>query len=117
VFSSQNFLGNKTLFLFSSTNCGASKEVSDYMNSEDFKLPYDLKLANAFALDKKETVQKYLKNKKTDFSIITNEKGIETKYQISGYPILYLIDENGVIAEIYDGNIQIIQFLKSVSQK
>ncbi len=116
-FSSQNFVGHKTLFLFSSTSCGASKIVFDYLNSEDFKIPNNLKFANAYASDKKESVEKYFKNKTSNFPIIVAHKEIETKYQISGYPVLYLINEKAEIAEIYDGYVDIIKFLKSTTQK
>jgi hypothetical protein len=116
-FSSKNFIGHKTLFLFSSTSCGASKIVFDYINSGDFKIPNDLKFVNAYGSDKKESVEKYFKSKTTNFPIIVAQKEIEIKYQISGYPVLYLISENGEIVEVYDGYVEIIKFLKSTSQK
>ena len=116
-FSSQSFVGKRTLFLFSFTSCGACKEVFNYLISEDFKLPKELMLVNAYAIDKKENVEKYFKNKAKDFTIITNQKEIETKYQVSGYPFLYLIDENGMIEGSFEGNAQIIEFLKSIIQK
>lgn len=116
-FSSIDFFGHRTLLLFSSTSCGASKEVSDYISGENFILPNDLKLIDAYASDKKENVLKYLKNKSKDFTIFSDVKEIQTKYQIAGYPVLYLINGNGVIEETYDGYVQIIQFLKSLNQK
>jgi len=113
-FSSQNFIGNETLFLFSATNCGASKEVVDFINNGNLKLPDDLKLVNVYGSDKKESVEKYLKNSTEYFTIIVDQKEIETKYQISGYPVMYRINENGIISESFDGFVQIIQFLKSL---
>ena len=114
--SEQNFIGSKTLLLFSSTNCGASKEVFDYMNNENFKLSNNSKLVNVYASDSKEKVEKYFKNKAINFPIITNQKEIENKYNIAGYPVLYLIDKNGIISGTFDGCEQIIQFLKAESK-
>lgn len=111
--SEQNFIGNQTLLLFSSTDCGASKVVFDFLNNQHFKLPNKLNLINIYASDTKENVAKYFNNNLEKFQIIVNQKELENKYQISGYPIMYLIDKNGIIIETFDGYEQIIQFLKS----
>ena len=116
-FSSKNFIGNKTLLLFSATDCGKCKEVFNFMNNDKFELLPAYKFINAYASNKEEIIRKYFKNNKITFPIIANQKELESKYQISGYPMMYLIDEKGKIAEIYDGSTQIIEFLKSTLKK
>ncbi len=111
--SEQNFIGNQTLLLFSSTDCGASKVVFDFLINQHFKLPNKLNLINIYASDTKENVAKYFNNNLEKFQIIVNQKELENKYQISGYPVMYLIDKNGIIIETFDGYEQIIQFLKA----
>lgn len=115
--SEQDYIGNQTLLLFSSTNCGASKIVSDFINNENFQLPDNLKLINVYASDSQENIEKYYENRTSKFPIIVNQKEIEKKYQIYGYPVLYFIDDNGIISETYDGYEEIIQFLKSENKK
>lgn len=112
--SSEIFFDNNILLLFSSTNCGASKEVFDFMNSKDFKLPKDYKFINAYTSDKQENVRKYFNNSTLRFPIIADKKKIETLYQISGYPVMYYIDKNAVILEVFDGYDQIIKYLKEL---
>ncbi|WP_313100586.1 redoxin domain-containing protein [Epilithonimonas sp.] len=111
--SDENFINKNTLLLFSSTNCGASKMVSDFITTENFKLPNNLNLINFYATDKKELVVKFLKNKKQNFPIIADQKEIEKKYQVSGYPILYLIDDKGLVTQSLYGTEPIIEYLKS----
>ena len=115
--SEQDYLGNQTCLLFSSTNCGASKIVSDFLNDETFKLPTNVKFINVYASDSKENIEKYFKGRKVDFPIVVQQKELENKYQISGYPILYFIDSNGIILEVFEGSDQIIEFLKSANTK
>ena len=113
--TSEIFVGKNTLLLFSSTNCGASKEVFDFMNSNDFKLPKEYKFVNAYTSDEKESVEQYFKNSRIKFPIIVNKKEIETLYQISGYPMMYSINRNSDVVEIFDGYDEIIKFLKDIN--
>lgn len=115
--SEKVYLGNQTLLLFSSTNCGASKIVSDFINSESFNLQNDCKLINVYASESKQNIEKYFKGKATFFPIIVNHKEIEDKYQVSGYPVLYFINENGTISGTFEGYEPVIQFLRSKSTK
>lgn len=114
-FSNKNFLGNKTLILFSSTRCGASEEVFKYLHKKNFILPNYLKFVNFYTSDKTESVKKYFNGINVDFQIIANNKDIEEKYQISGFPVMYLVDEKGIISETFDGSDQIIKYLRSIS--
>ncbi len=111
-FSEKNFVGNKTLLLFSSTGCGASKDVSDFMYSSDFKLSNKLNLINFFTTDSKEIVQKYFKNKANKFPIIADRKDIENSYKISVFPVLYVINYDGIIEQTYIGE-EITDFFKA----
>ena len=115
--SSKNFIGNRTLLLFSATDCGKCKEVFNFMNTDNFEVQASYKFINAYASNKGETIRKYFKNNKITFPIIANQKEIEINYQVSGYPMMYLIDEKGNIAKTYDGSTQIIEFLKSIAKK
>jgi thioredoxin-related protein len=110
--SDQIFIGKNTLLLFSSIHCGASKIVSDFITDINFRLPDNLTLIHVYAADSKEDLNKYFRNRTTQFPIITNQKALEYQYQVSGYPILYHIDENGLILQVFEGFEPIIAFLK-----
>ncbi len=107
----------QTLLLFSSTNCGYSKMISDYILSSGFKLNSQTELINIFGSDSKANVKKYFVNKEVHFTVISDRKDIEKQFGINGYPILYLINENGIIIETLDGSSQVLPFLKSLSIK
>jgi thioredoxin-related protein len=115
--SEQVYIGNQTLLLFSATSCGASKMVHDLISDENFKLPTHFKLINVYASDSRENVEKYLKNKVVDFPIIVNQKEMEDKYQVSGFPVLYFINEKGEVSGAFEGYEEVIQFLKSKIEK
>lgn len=114
--TNKNFIGNNTVLIFSSVNCGASKTVYDFLADKNFKLSNNLNLINFYASDSLENIKKYYKNNLPNYPIIVNQKEIETEYQISGYPIMYLVNENGLISEIFDGSLQIIEYLKKQSK-
>lgn len=107
----------QTLLLFSSTNCGYSKIISDFILSSDFKLNPQIELINIFGSDSKANVTKYFVNKEVSFTVIPDRKDLEQQFGINGYPILYLINENGLITETLDGSSQILPFLKSLTGK
>lgn len=107
----------QTLLLFSSTNCGYSKIISDYIVSRAFKLDSQIEIINIFGSDSKVNTAKYFVNKEVNFPIIAERKDLEKQFGINGYPILYLIDENGIITETLDGSSQILLFLKSLTTK
>ncbi|MBO6183826.1 MAG: redoxin domain-containing protein [Chryseobacterium sp.] len=107
----------QTLLLFSSTHCGYSKIISDYILSPGFKLNSQTELINIFGSDSKANVKKYFVNTEMKFPVISERKDIEKQFGINGYPMLYLIDENGIITETLDGSSQILPFLKSLTGK
>ncbi|MCW3466960.1 TlpA family protein disulfide reductase [Chitinophaga nivalis] len=111
------FIGKKTLLLFSATNCGYSQLVTDHINQSDFILEGNIRLINFFGSDLKERVTKYLKRYKVNYPVITDRKDIETEYGISGYPILYMLDENGILSKSLSGSSDIIGFLDSQRKK
>lgn len=107
----------QTLLLFSSTNCGYSKIISDYILSSGFNLNPKIELINIFGSDSKVNVKKYFANKEVKFPIITDQKDLEKQFGINGYPILYLVNENGIITETLDGSSQVLPFLKTLTGK
>ncbi|OBW39525.1 Thiol-disulfide oxidoreductase ResA [Chryseobacterium sp. MOF25P] len=107
----------QTLLLFSSTNCGYSKIISDHILSPGFRLNSQTELINIFGSDPKINATKYFVNKEVKFPVISDRKDLEKQFGINGYPILYLIDENGIIKETLDGSSQILPFLKSLTGK
>lgn len=107
----------QTLLLFSSTKCGYSKIITDYILSSGFKLNPQIELINIFGSDSKANVTKYFVNKEVSFPVIPERKDLEQRFGINGYPILYLINENGMITETLDGSSQILPFLKSLTDK
>lgn len=107
----------KKLLLFSSTNCGYSKIISDYILSSGFKLNPQIELINVFGSDSKPNATKYYVNKDVKFTVLADRKDLEKQFGINGYPILYFVDENGMITETLDGSSQILPFLKSLMSK
>lgn len=112
--SSENLI-SKTLILFSSTSCGYSKMVSDFINDANFKLNDDIKLINFFGSDSKENAVRISKKYAQIFPIIANRRDIEKEYGISGYPVLYLVNEKGIITETVDGADNILPFLNKLN--
>ncbi|MCT4010891.1 hypothetical protein HZQ24_00850 [Elizabethkingia anophelis] len=110
------FPTEKKLLLFSSTNCGASKVVTDYISQPDYVLNNNITLINIFGSDSVENVTKYFRNKQANNIIITNRKDIETEYGISGYPVLYIVNKEGIIAKVADGSDQVISLLKELNK-
>lgn len=113
----QYLLKKKTLLLFSSTNCGASLSVFEFIKNSTFKLSNDFQLVDIFGSDKKEIVLKLFKNKNENFTIIASRKDIETQYGINGTPMLYVVNENGLITDFFDGSEQILKFLNTIKIK
>ena len=107
-------LTGRTLLLFSSTNCGYSKTVSDFITDENYKLDDEIKIINFYGSDSKENIIQYFKKQSKNYPIIANRKDIEKEYGISGYPVLYLVNENGIITKTIDGSDEILPFLKKL---
>lgn len=114
--SLNTFPAEKKLILFSATNCGASKVVNDYLCQPNYALSKNISLINIFGSDSKENVIKYFRNKSANNTIITNRKDLETEYGISGYPILYMVNKEGIIAKVADGSDQVISLLKELNK-
>lgn len=109
--------GKKTLLLFSSTNCGYSKVISDFIVNPSFKLNPEIEIINIFGSDTLASTKKYFVNKEVKFTVVPERKDLEKKFGINGYPILYFIDEKGIITETLDGSSEILSFLKTLTTK
>lgn len=109
--SSKSFSENKTLLLFSSTNCGASQSVADYMSKSNIKIDGNIKLVTFLESNSLETAKKYSQKYKINSPVISNRNDVEKEYGIGGYPVMYLINDKGIIEETFDGSDQIISFL------
>lgn len=109
--------GKKTLLLFSSTNCGYSKLITDFITNPSFKLSSDIELINIFGSDSKIHINQYFLNKEVKSAVIPDRRDIEKQFNISSYPALYYVDENGIITESFDEASQILPFLKGLSLK
>lgn len=107
----------QTLLLFSSTHCGYSKAITDYLLSSDFNLNPSVEIINIFGSDSKVSVTRYFLNKEVKFPIIADQKNLEKQYGINGYPVLFLINEDGFISATMDGTTEIFPFLKSLNNK
>ncbi|WP_165592826.1 TlpA family protein disulfide reductase [Chryseobacterium sp. JAH] len=107
----------QTLLLFSSTHCGYSKAITDYLLSSDFNLNPSVEIINIFGSDSKVSVTRYFLNKEVKFSVIADQKNLEKQYGINGYPVLFLINEDGFISATMDGTTEIFPFLKSLNNK
>ncbi len=109
-------LTGRTLLLFSSTSCGYSRTISNFINDKNFKLSNEIKLINFYGSDSKENTIQYSKKHTKNYAIIPDRKDIEKEYGISGYPVLYLVNENGLITETVDGADEILPFLKKLNK-
>lgn len=75
-------------------------------------------LINFLGSNSKERTIKYFERyNDLDYPIIADRKDVETDYGISGYPILYLVDEDGTIAKLLAGYSDIIPFLDNLRLK
>ncbi len=115
--SLSKYIGQKTLLLFSATNCGYSQMVTEHINQPDFILKDNILLINFFGSEPKERVIKYLERYKVKYPVIADRKDIETTYGIPGYPILYLVDENGILERSLGSSSDIIEFLNTLRKK
>ncbi|UZR96331.1 peroxiredoxin family protein [Chondrinema litorale] len=115
--SLKEHFGHNTILLFSDTNCGYSKKVTDHISQADFKLGNDTQLINFLGSNSKERTIKYFERYEVEYPIIADRKDIETDYGISGYPILYLVNEKGTITESLAGSADIIDFLDNLKLK
>lgn len=107
----------QTLLLFSSTNCGYSHMISEYLLGSDFNLNPTIELLNIFGSDSKASVKRYFINKDVKFPVIADQIKLEKQFGINGYPVLFLINEDGFISETMDGSSEILPFLKSLNSK
>lgn len=110
--SFKTFPTNKTLLLFSSTNCGASKSITDFLNQSNLIFDNHIKLITILESNSIETAKKYSKKYKTNYPVIANRKDIEKEYGIAGYPMMYLIDERGLITNSFNGSEEILSYFK-----
>ncbi|PSD43786.1 hypothetical protein C7E23_13000 [Elizabethkingia anophelis] len=90
--------------------------MTDYISQPDYVLNNNITLINIFGSDSVENVTKYFRNKQANNIIITNRKDIETEYGISGYPVLYIVNKEGIIAKVADGSDQVISLLKELNK-
>lgn len=107
----------QTLLLFSSTNCGYSKAITDYLLSSDFNLNPKVEMIDIFGSDSQAAVTRYFVNKEVKFPVIADQKNLEKQYGINDYPVLFLINADGFISETMDGTTEIFPFLKSLNSK
>lgn len=107
----------QTLLLFSSTNCGYSHMISEYLLGSDFNLKPTIELINIFGSDSKPNVKRYFINKDVKFPVIADQIKLEKQFGINGYPVLFLINVDGFITEMMAGSVEILPFLKSLNSK
>lgn len=112
--SSKSFLENKTLLLFSSTNCGTSKSVTEFISQSNITFDENIKLIILLESNSIEAAKKYNQKYKTNHPVIANRKDVEKDYGIAGYPIMYVIDANGKIEQTFDGSEEILLALKKL---
>jgi hypothetical protein len=76
-------------------------------------LSNNLNLINFYATDTKDIVNKFFKNRKSNFPIIAEQAEIEKNIKFLVYPVLYLIDDKGIITKSLQGLEPIMEYLKS----
>ena len=83
------------------------------MNQSNLTFDKNIKLITFLESNSIETAKKYNQKYKTNYPVIANRKDIEREYGITGYPVMYLIDEKGIIEKTFDGSEEILSYMKN----
>ncbi|WP_111672709.1 TlpA family protein disulfide reductase [Algoriphagus litoralis] len=105
----------QTLILFGSISCGYSQLVIDHISQSNFGLKKGVDMVTFLGSDTKENAVKYLERYPLAIPVIADRRDIETAYGVAGYPILYLVDQKGVVLESLAGSEGIIELLDSLT--
>jgi peroxiredoxin len=102
--SLSDFRGQKVIVDFWSTSCGPCVASMPAMKMAVEKLEKKGKIKFLFLndqsadSDKKENLEKFIKDKNYPFHVLMDEKGkVKDQYKILGIPATLIIDENGII--------------------
>lgn len=84
------------LLVFSSINCAPCQLATPKLNELQIEYP-EVEIIAIYPLDDKLSLEKYINKHKVVYPIIASNKDFAEKYNISGYPTFYIIDQNGII--------------------
>jgi hypothetical protein len=105
----------QTLLLFGSITCGYSQLVIDHISQTGFRLKDEVDMLTFLGSDSQDHAVKYLDRFPLASSVIADRRDIETAYGIAGYPILYLVDQNGLVVESLAGSSGIIELIDELA--
>lgn len=105
----------QTLLLFGSITCGYSQLVIDHISQTGFRLKEEVDMFTFLGSDSQDRAIKYLDRFPLAGSVIADRRDIETAYGIAGYPILYLVDQNGIVVESLAGSEGIVEFIDELA--
>lgn len=95
--------GNRVLLDFSMINCGWCKIALEKFNKPDFEFADDIVPFYVNPVDSKEKMEKYRSRTEIPFTILVDAKEVGEAYGVRGYPTFYLIDDKGIIEEVFEG--------------
>ncbi|WP_143961094.1 peroxiredoxin family protein [Litoribacter populi] len=99
----EDYAGQKLLLNFSMIRCGACKRALNHFSEPGFQLAEDRKMLYVNPVDVKEEMETYLGNFNVDFPVLLGTEGLGKAYGVNGYPIFYLVDEQGTIEKVHPG--------------
>jgi len=97
------YKGEKVLLNFSAINCGYCKMALEHFNQEDYVLTDKVSVLYINPEDDETRMKTYMEKTPISFPVIAKAEDIGKKYRVNGYPIYFLIDENGMIEQIQRG--------------
>jgi len=98
-----DYKGQKVLLNFSMIRCGACMMAMNHFSEPGFRLADDRQILYINPVDKAADMEVYLQKYQVDFPVLTGAKETGKAYGVAGYPIFFLLDEDGVIEEVFPG--------------
>lgn len=106
VHSLENYKGKKVFLIFWASWCGYCQDelaVVDEFYKTTGENQKDVVFLT-FNSEDKQTLDKFLKEKKFNFPVM-NDEVIFHQYYIEGYPTMYIVDERGEVVQSITGKV------------
>lgn len=101
--SLETLKGKRLLLFLGRINCSYCKLAVEQMNKEYETLSAHTEVLYINPVDRLEDLKKYRESLTITFPILLGTPQMATAYRVMGYPIFYLIDEEGVVLQNLPG--------------